>query len=78
MLQCVSVTDPKPDCLKDAESIPIYLPGACWVLGYMARHDVSLAYQVIAAGAVPLLILCLQEPEMNVRQVAASKCLTFH
>lgn len=28
--------------------------GACWVLGYMARHDITLAYHVISAGKLLL------------------------
>ena len=33
---------------------------------------VELAQSVVDAGAVPLLILCLQEPELALKRVAAS------
>ena len=33
---------------------------------------VELAQLVVKAGAVDLLVLCLQEPEAHVKQVAAS------
>jgi Armadillo/beta-catenin-like repeat len=33
---------------------------------------VELAQAVVDAGAVPLLILCLQEPELALKRVAAS------
>lgn len=45
---------------------------ACWCLGYMAGHSPELAQQVVDAGAVPLLVLCVQEPELALKRVAAS------
>ena len=38
----------------------------------MKLHLVELAQAVVDAGAVPLLILCLQEPELALKRVAAS------
>ena len=33
---------------------------------------VDLAQAVVDAGAVPLLVLCVQEPEISVKRIAAS------
>lgn len=33
---------------------------AAWALGYIARHNTELAQAVVDAGAVPLLVLCIQ------------------
>jgi 2-keto-3-deoxy-L-rhamnonate aldolase RhmA len=38
----------------------------------MAGHSPELAQQVVDAGAVPLLVLCVQEPELALKRVAAS------
>lgn len=46
--------------------------GAAWALGYIARHNQMLAQSVVDAGAVPLLVLCLQEPELALKQIAAN------
>jgi predicted ribosome-associated RNA-binding protein Tma20 len=35
-------------------------------------HDLELSQHVVDAGAVPLLVLCLQEPEIALKRVAAS------
>ena len=35
-------------------------------------HLTELAQAVVDAGAVPLLILCIQEPEIALKRVAAS------
>ena len=45
---------------------------AAWALSYVARHNIDLAKAVVDAGAVPLLVLCVQEPEINLKKVAAS------
>jgi len=54
----------------------IALQTLCDVLLCHSRHCVSccveLAQSVVDAGAVPLLILCLQEPELALKRVAAS------
>ena len=34
--------------------------------------DIDLAQAVVDAGAVPLLVLCVQEPEISVKRIAAS------
>lgn len=38
----------------------------------MAGHTPELAQQVVDAGAAPLLVLCVQEPELALKRVAAS------
>eukprot|EP00958_Prasinococcus_capsulatus_P018147 scaffold2090_cov225-Prasinococcus_capsulatus_cf.AAC.49 len=45
---------------------------AAWALGYIARHSADLARQVVEAGALPLLVLCVQEPELSLKRIAAS------
>jgi Armadillo/beta-catenin-like repeat len=39
---------------------------------YIARHNAELAQAVVDAGAVPLLVLCVQEPELSLKRIAAS------
>lgn len=45
---------------------------AAWAVGYIARHNQELAQQCVDAGAVPLLTLCVQEPELNLKQIATN------
>ena len=45
---------------------------AAWALGFVARHNTELAQNVADAGAIPLLILALQEPEISLKRIAAS------
>ena len=45
---------------------------AAWALGYIARHNGELAQSVVDSGAVPLLVLCIQEPELSLKRIAAS------
>lgn len=45
---------------------------AAWGVGYIARHSKELAQLCVDAGAVPLLLLCLQEPEISLKQIATS------
>lgn len=45
---------------------------AAWGIGYIARHSKELAQTCVDAGAVPLLLLCLQEPELSLKQIATS------
>lgn len=45
---------------------------AAWGVGYIARHSRVLAQTCVDAGAVPLLLLCLQEPEISLKQIATS------
>jgi len=45
---------------------------AAWALSFVAKHNLDLATAVVEAGAIPLLILCVQEPEINLKKVAAS------
>lgn len=42
------------------------------LLGYIARHSESLAQAVVDSGAVPLLVLCFQEPELPLKRISAS------
>lgn len=41
-------------------------------MGYIARHNQALAQCVVDAGAIPLFVLCLQEPELSLKQIAAN------
>lgn len=45
---------------------------AAWALSYIAKHNEELAGHVYNAGAVPLLVLCIQEPEDDLKKIAAS------
>lgn len=36
------------------------------------HHCAALSQAVVDAGAVPLLVLCLQEPELATKRIAAS------
>lgn len=45
---------------------------AAWALGYIASHTAGLAQAVVDAGALPLLVLCLQEPELSLKRITAS------
>ena len=47
------------DCLEEFD--PGVKEAAAWALGYIARHNGELAQTVVDAGAVPLLVLCVQE-----------------
>ena len=46
-------------CLEEFD--PGVKEAAAWALGYIARHNGELAQTVVDAGAVPLLVLCVQE-----------------
>jgi len=39
-------------------------------LSAIAKHDVELANSIFAAGAIPLIILCLQEPELTLKRAS--------
>jgi len=45
---------------------------AAWALGYVAGHNSALAGTVVDAGAVAMLVLCVQEPELSLKRIAAS------
>lgn len=58
---------------------PTVKESAAWALGYIARHNGGFLYliselsqTVVDAGAIPLLVLCVQEPELSLRRIAAS------
>ena len=61
---------------KSRESLEEFDPSvkeaAAWALGYIARHNEHLAQQVVNSGAVPILVLSIQEPELSLKRVAAS------
>ena len=57
-------------CLEEFD--PDVKEQASWALGYIAAHNAELAQQVVAAGALPLLVLCVQEPEITLKRTAAS------
>ena len=35
-------------------------------------HNVDLSQAVVDAGALPILVLCVQEPELSLRRISAS------
>lgn len=39
---------------------------------YYIISYIELAQNVVDAGAVPLLVLCVQEPELSLKRIAAS------
>jgi len=51
---------------------PSVKEAAAWAIGYIARHTKDLAQTVVDAGAVPLLVLCFQEPELTLKRISAS------
>merc|ERR1712151_949762 len=51
---------------------PSVKEAASWALGYIARHTKELAQTVGDAGAGPLLVLCVQEPELTLKRISAS------
>lgn len=70
-------------CLEEFD--PGVKEAAAWALGYIARHTTGahrtssfcthvpeLAQAVVDNGAVPQLILCLQEPEISLKRISAS------
>lgn len=54
----LSSSAPTPLCLPHVSSRP--------------RHRAALSQSVVDAGAVPLLVLCLVEPEIALKRIAAS------
>jgi hypothetical protein len=40
--------------------------------GVCAADNAAAASSLLAAGAVPLLVLCVQEPELSLKRIAAS------
>lgn len=63
---------------------PSVKESAAWALGYIvprsrglwrsleAKHSKELAQSVVDAGAVPLLVLAFQEPELTLKRISAS------
>ena len=45
---------------------------AALCLSHIAKHNEDLAQQVVDSGSLPLIILCLQEPDANLRRVSAA------
>ena len=39
---------------------------------FLFTTTVELAQAVVDAGAVPLLVLCIQEPELSLKRISAS------
>lgn len=44
----------------------------CFFSSATFHHRAALSQSVVDAGAVPLLVLCLLEPEMALKRIAAS------
>jgi len=68
-------------CLEEFD--PSVKEAAAWALSYISkyrryhccetrRHTSDLAQAVVDAGAVPLLVLCIQEPETALKRISAS------
>ena len=47
-------------------------PAVCCTAAHAAHSANPRCWQVVDAGAVPLLVLCVQEPELSLKRVAAS------
>ena len=63
-------------CLDEFD--PSVKEAAAWALGYIARHNTELAQAVVDAGAVPLLILCVQVQRLGCALlVFACLCLSL-
>ncbi|KAM6162720.1 LOW QUALITY PROTEIN: sperm-associated antigen 6 [Erethizon dorsatum] len=45
---------------------------AAWALECISRHNAELSQAVVDAGAVPFLVLCIQESEIALKRIAAS------
>lgn len=58
-------------CLEEFD--PGVKEAAAWALGYIARHNAELAQAVVDAGAVPLLVLCIQVGTLFSTQVQKTK-----
>ena len=43
-----------------------------WMHSCLAVTDWFCVFQVVDAGAVPLLVLCVQEPELSLKRISAS------
>merc|ERR1712224_889411 len=58
-------------CLNDV-SMKVKEEGV-WACNYVAKHDdASLATSLADAGIVPLLVLCLEEPEPSLKRIATT------
>lgn len=55
------------ECKKELPPLGLFI-----YLFFHASLRAALAQAVVDAGAVPLLLLCLQEPEMALKRIAAS------
>lgn len=54
-------------------SLPYYIhPISVFVFHTTLHHCAVLAQSVVDAGAVPLLVMCLLEPELALKRIAAS------
>ena len=56
-----------PKALSTKSLIPLQLH-----IAIILSLDLELAQAVVDAGAVPLLVLCIQEPEISVKRISAS------
>ena len=61
--------EPLVQCLDEFD--PSVKEASAWALGYISKHNSTLALQVVEARAVDSLILCLQEPEILFKRAAA-------
>ena len=57
-------------CLEEFD--PAVKEAAAWALAHIAKHDEELAKAVVDAQAIPNLVLCIQEPELSLKKIAAT------
>ena len=69
----ISAHTSEVNCLEEFD--PSVKEAAAWALGYIARHTKELAQCVVDAGAVPLLVLCFQEPELTLKRISALRAI---
>lgn len=51
---------------------PICVPIKFHLVSFITSQLPELAQAVVDAGAVPLLVLCIQEPELSLKRISAS------
>ncbi|KAF5272806.1 hypothetical protein FQA39_LY07833 [Lamprigera yunnana] len=56
-------------CLEDFEPM-VHFQRAAWAIGHIAKHSFVLAQNVVDVGVIPLLILCMQQPELTLKQIS--------
>ena len=44
---------------------------AAWAIACISKHNEKLALEIIKEQAVPQLVVCLQEPEIELKRISA-------